>query len=374
MRVAERRQRRKAQQRGLADRDVRREVVADRQGPSCDIANGVAVAGWIHSALTVGQASAWLWWWYQAVRHRRQRGVAAQERKQRQRLQRRRHQAPLHARQLQQVRPSELQRGWTSPAPSPRASSSRRTRARTARSSSWPSTAAPSTVSVPITISGGTTTPASMTPNVTDVEQQPRRQDRGHGERWFLHRLARRPERDDVRRQVTARPTLGGGTMSVSRASLAGNRLAFAAITGLLALAAACGGQTQSGGSGGSGGAASGSGGSSGSGGATGTGGGSTGSGGSTSGSGGANASGGATGTGGAVSSGGATGSGGAAGGKVAAVAAVDRRPRAARPEPVAPSEQAARADTARRARAARPERAVPRAPPDRAAARPRAP
>jgi O-glycosyl hydrolase len=35
-------------------------------GPSCDIANGVAVAGWIHSALTVGQASAWLWWWYQA--------------------------------------------------------------------------------------------------------------------------------------------------------------------------------------------------------------------------------------------------------------------------------------------------------------------
>jgi O-glycosyl hydrolase len=37
-----------------------------QQGPSCDIANGVAVAGWIHSALTVGQASAWLWWWYQA--------------------------------------------------------------------------------------------------------------------------------------------------------------------------------------------------------------------------------------------------------------------------------------------------------------------
>ena len=34
------------------------------QGPSCDISNGVAVAGWIHSALVVGQASAWLWWWY----------------------------------------------------------------------------------------------------------------------------------------------------------------------------------------------------------------------------------------------------------------------------------------------------------------------
>jgi glucuronoarabinoxylan endo-1,4-beta-xylanase len=34
------------------------------QGPSSDIANGVAVAGWIHGALVVGQASAWLYWWY----------------------------------------------------------------------------------------------------------------------------------------------------------------------------------------------------------------------------------------------------------------------------------------------------------------------
>jgi O-glycosyl hydrolase len=36
------------------------------QGPSSDIANGIAVAGWIHSALVVGEASAWLYWWYQA--------------------------------------------------------------------------------------------------------------------------------------------------------------------------------------------------------------------------------------------------------------------------------------------------------------------
>jgi glucuronoarabinoxylan endo-1,4-beta-xylanase len=36
------------------------------QGPSSDIKNGVAVAGWIHSALVVGEASAWLWWWYKA--------------------------------------------------------------------------------------------------------------------------------------------------------------------------------------------------------------------------------------------------------------------------------------------------------------------
>lgn len=34
---------------------------------SDSIANGVAVAGWIHSALTVGEASAWLWWWYTAL-------------------------------------------------------------------------------------------------------------------------------------------------------------------------------------------------------------------------------------------------------------------------------------------------------------------
>jgi len=36
------------------------------QGPSSDIKNGVAVAQWIHSALVVGEASAWLYWWYQA--------------------------------------------------------------------------------------------------------------------------------------------------------------------------------------------------------------------------------------------------------------------------------------------------------------------
>jgi len=36
------------------------------QGPSSDINNGVAVAGWIHDALVRGDASGWLWWWYQA--------------------------------------------------------------------------------------------------------------------------------------------------------------------------------------------------------------------------------------------------------------------------------------------------------------------
>ena len=36
------------------------------QGPSATIENGVAVAEWIHSAVTIGEASAWLWWWYRA--------------------------------------------------------------------------------------------------------------------------------------------------------------------------------------------------------------------------------------------------------------------------------------------------------------------
>ena len=33
-------------------------------GPSTTIENGVAVAGWLHSALVVGDANAWTWWWY----------------------------------------------------------------------------------------------------------------------------------------------------------------------------------------------------------------------------------------------------------------------------------------------------------------------
>jgi glucuronoarabinoxylan endo-1,4-beta-xylanase len=34
--------------------------------PSSDINNGVAIAGWLHNALTVGQVSAWCWWWWKA--------------------------------------------------------------------------------------------------------------------------------------------------------------------------------------------------------------------------------------------------------------------------------------------------------------------
>jgi glucuronoarabinoxylan endo-1,4-beta-xylanase len=46
------------------------------EGPSIDINNGVAVAGWIHSALTVGEASAWLYWWYEAYYENDNEGLA----------------------------------------------------------------------------------------------------------------------------------------------------------------------------------------------------------------------------------------------------------------------------------------------------------
>jgi glucuronoarabinoxylan endo-1,4-beta-xylanase len=46
------------------------------EGPSTHIDNGVAVAGWIHSALTVGEASAWLYWWYEAYYENDNEGLA----------------------------------------------------------------------------------------------------------------------------------------------------------------------------------------------------------------------------------------------------------------------------------------------------------
>jgi glucuronoarabinoxylan endo-1,4-beta-xylanase len=48
------------------------------QGPSSDINNGVAVAGWVHSALAVGDASAWFWWWYKAYNTNDNEGLTIQ--------------------------------------------------------------------------------------------------------------------------------------------------------------------------------------------------------------------------------------------------------------------------------------------------------
>jgi len=46
------------------------------QGPSTHIENGLAVARWIHSALTLGEASAWLYWWYEAYYQNDNEGLA----------------------------------------------------------------------------------------------------------------------------------------------------------------------------------------------------------------------------------------------------------------------------------------------------------
>ncbi|HOU91121.1 MAG TPA: glycoside hydrolase family 30 beta sandwich domain-containing protein, partial [Polyangiaceae bacterium] len=66
---------------GVRDREVWQTEMSGvmhwpEQGPSTDIANGVAVAGWIHSALTVGEASAWLYWWYEAYYQNDNEGLA----------------------------------------------------------------------------------------------------------------------------------------------------------------------------------------------------------------------------------------------------------------------------------------------------------
>jgi O-glycosyl hydrolase len=46
------------------------------QGPSTSIENGVAVARWIQSALTIGEASAWCYWWYEAYYQNDNEGLA----------------------------------------------------------------------------------------------------------------------------------------------------------------------------------------------------------------------------------------------------------------------------------------------------------
>lgn len=46
------------------------------EGPSTHMDNGLAVARWIHSALTVGEASAWLYWWYEAYYQNDNEGLA----------------------------------------------------------------------------------------------------------------------------------------------------------------------------------------------------------------------------------------------------------------------------------------------------------
>ena len=172
------------------------------QGPSCDIANGVKVAGSdplrAHRRPGLGLALVVV----PGLRNRRQRRSAAQERQQRERLQRGRHQAPLHARELQQVHPPRLPpRGRHRHDPLERAAFCLPGLGRHGGRGGHQQQH----------LDGeradhhlGWDVDAGLADAVGDgLEQQPHEQDRRHRERWVLHRDARRSVRYDVRRQVT---------------------------------------------------------------------------------------------------------------------------------------------------------------------------
>jgi O-glycosyl hydrolase len=138
------------------------------QGPSCDIANGVKVAGWIHSALTVGQASAWLWWWYQASGTDDNEGLLLKSGSSASGCSggdTKRHYTLGNYSKF--VRPGYMRVDVTGTVPSGVQLSAYKGSDGTVVVVAINSST--STVSVPITIAGGTTTPASMTPNVTDA-------------------------------------------------------------------------------------------------------------------------------------------------------------------------------------------------------------
>jgi len=142
-----------------------------QQGPSCDIANGVAVAGWIHSALTVGQASAWLWWWYQASGTDDNEGLLLKSGSTASTTgcpggtDTKRHYVLGNYSKF--VRPGYTRVDMTGTMPSGVQMSAYKGSDGTVVVVAINSST--STLTVPITISGGTTTPASMTPWLTSA-------------------------------------------------------------------------------------------------------------------------------------------------------------------------------------------------------------
>jgi len=141
------------------------------QGPSCDIANGVKVAGWIHSALTVGQASAWLWWWYQASGTDDNEGLLLKSGSTASTTgcpggtDTKRHYVLGNYSKF--VRPGYTRVDMTGTMPSGVQMSAYKGSDGTVVVVAINSST--STLTVPITISGGTTTPASMTPWLTSA-------------------------------------------------------------------------------------------------------------------------------------------------------------------------------------------------------------
>jgi O-glycosyl hydrolase len=125
------------------------------EGPSSDINNGVAVAGWIHSALVVGEASGWLWWWYKGDGTDNEGLVLSSNPKRYYTL----------GNYSKFVRPGYVMVSVTGNSNTNLLLSAyKATDGTVVVVAINKGTAA---VSVPITISGGTTTPTSMTPTVT---------------------------------------------------------------------------------------------------------------------------------------------------------------------------------------------------------------
>jgi O-glycosyl hydrolase len=130
------------------------------QGPSPDISNGVAVAGWIHSALVTGNASAWLWWWYQESGANDNEGLyllSGADTK--------RHYTIGNYSKF--VRPGYVRVEVTGSIPANVLLSAYKGTDGTVVVVAINNGS--SSATVPITISGGTTTPASMTPTVTSL-------------------------------------------------------------------------------------------------------------------------------------------------------------------------------------------------------------
>ena len=173
------------------------------QGPSSDINNGVAVAGWIHSALVDGEASAWLYWWYQAYNTDDNEGLLLKSGNDT-----KRHYTLGNYSKF--VRPGYSRVDVTgSSYASVLLSAFKGTDGTVVVVAINKGTSA---VTVPITIAGGTA-PAIVTPKVTSSSDNLISEDRGRGERRQLHGRARRHDRHDVRLQVAGNappPSVGG--------------------------------------------------------------------------------------------------------------------------------------------------------------------
>ena len=129
------------------------------QGASTDIKNGIAVAGWIHSALAIGEASGWLYWWYEASGDNEGlliKGSSALTKR-----------CYTLGNYSKFVRPGYTRVDLTGAVPTDVLLS-----AYTGDDGTVVVVAinkGSAAVTVPITIAGGTTTPATMTPNVTSA-------------------------------------------------------------------------------------------------------------------------------------------------------------------------------------------------------------